>query len=138
MKCENCTKKEFDTPNFNSEHEEKSEFHKLADAKIFLNDYLDFDSCVTVEEGIKVFQHNQKEFFSILNLNKKCDTSAHKVLAVSICPQFLPFFAAKFNLSVTDVSKRLCGFLKCLGVHYVGSSIQKGCWVTQLHHIYVL
>nr|XP_020843205.1 nuclear prelamin A recognition factor isoform X2 [Phascolarctos cinereus] len=136
MKCENCTKKECikktniddqqsvtpDTPDFNSEHEEKSEFHKLADAKIFLSDCLAHDSCVTVEEGIKVFQQNQKEFFRILNLNKKCDTSAHKVLAVSICPQSLPYFAAKFNLSVTDASKRLCGFLKSLGVHYVFDS----------------
>ncbi|XP_036621711.1 nuclear prelamin A recognition factor [Trichosurus vulpecula] len=136
MKCENCTKKEcikktniddqqsvsVDTPNFNSEHEEKSEFHKLADAKIFLSDCLAYDSCVTVEEGIKVFQQNQKEFFRILNLNKKCDTSAHKVLAVSICPQSLPYFAAKFNLSVTAASKRLCGFLKSLGVHYVFDS----------------
>ncbi|XP_072497012.1 nuclear prelamin A recognition factor isoform X2 [Notamacropus eugenii] len=136
MKCENCTKKEcikktniddqqsvsVDTPDFNSEHEEKSEFHKLADAKIFLSDCLAYDSCVTAEEGIKVFQQNQKEFFRILNLNKKCDTSAHKVLAVSICPQSLPYFAAKFNLSVTAASKRLCGFLKSLGVHYVFDS----------------
>ncbi|XP_044529104.1 nuclear prelamin A recognition factor [Gracilinanus agilis] len=136
MKCENCTKKEcikktkiddqqsisVDTPNFYSEHEEKSEFHKLADAKIFLSDCLASDTCVTAEEGIRVFQQNQKEFFRILNLNKKCDTSHHKVLAVSICPQSLPYFAAKFNLSVTDASKRLCGFLKNLGVHYVFDS----------------
>ncbi|XP_074081318.1 nuclear prelamin A recognition factor [Macrotis lagotis] len=136
MKCENCTKKEcikktniddqqsisLETPNFNREHEEKSEFHKLADAKIFLSDCLASDSCMTVEEGIKVFQQNQKEFFRILNLNKKCDTSAHKVLVVSICPQSLPYFAAKFSLTVTDASKRLCGFLKSLGVHYVFDS----------------
>ncbi|XP_074121118.1 nuclear prelamin A recognition factor isoform X3 [Sminthopsis crassicaudata] len=136
MKCENCTKKEcikksktddqqnvsVDIPNFNSEHEEKSEFHKLADAKIFFSDCLASDSCVTMEEGIKVFQQNQKEFFRILNLNKKCDTSVHKILVVSICPQSLPYFAAKFNLSVTDASKRLCGFLKSLGVHYVFDS----------------
>ncbi|XP_006886184.1 PREDICTED: nuclear prelamin A recognition factor isoform X2 [Elephantulus edwardii] len=50
---------------------------------------------------------------------EKCDTSKHKVLAVSVCPQSLPYFAAKFNLSVTDASRRLCGFLKSLGVHYV-------------------
>uniref|UniRef100_A0A8C5UTU1 Nuclear prelamin A recognition factor n=1 Tax=Microcebus murinus TaxID=30608 RepID=A0A8C5UTU1_MICMU len=50
---------------------------------------------------------------------EKCDTSKHKVLVVSVCPQSLPYFAAKFNLSVTDASRRLCGFLKSLGVHYV-------------------
>uniref|UniRef100_F7BFK0 Nuclear prelamin A recognition factor n=1 Tax=Ornithorhynchus anatinus TaxID=9258 RepID=F7BFK0_ORNAN len=98
---------------------QKSEFHKLADAKIFLSDCLACDSCVTEEEGARVFQQNQKEFFRVLNLNKKCDTSKHKVLAASICPQSLPYFAAKFNLCVTDTSRRLCGFLKSLGVHYV-------------------
>uniref|UniRef100_A0A2K6F1Q6 Nuclear prelamin A recognition factor n=1 Tax=Propithecus coquereli TaxID=379532 RepID=A0A2K6F1Q6_PROCO len=46
---------------------------------------------------------------------EKCDTSKHKVLVVSVCPQSLPYFAAKFNLSVTDASRRLCGFLKSLG-----------------------
>ncbi|XP_059236794.1 nuclear prelamin A recognition factor [Mustela nigripes] len=45
--------------------------------------------------------------------------SKHFVLVVSVCPQSLPYFAAKFRLSVTDASRRLCGFLKSLGVHYV-------------------
>ncbi|XP_060027678.1 nuclear prelamin A recognition factor isoform X2 [Erinaceus europaeus] len=106
MKCEHCTRK-------------KGEFHKLADAKIFLSDCLACDSCVTAEEGIQISQQNAKDFFRVLNLNKKCDTSKHKVLAVSVCPQSLPYFAAKFSLSVTDASRRLCGFLKSLGVHYV-------------------
>nr|XP_048673203.1 nuclear prelamin A recognition factor isoform X2 [Caretta caretta] len=133
MKCENCTKKEcskkqknddkqntsVDPLSTNDENEEKSEFHKLASAKIFLSDCLACDNCVTSEEGVRIFQQNQKELFRILNLNKKCDTSKHKVLAVSICPQSLPYFAAKFNLCVNDAAKRLCGFLKSLGVHYV-------------------
>lgn len=37
------------------------------------------------------------------------------MLAVSLCPQSLPYFAAKFNLSVNEAAKRLCGFLKSLG-----------------------
>lgn len=133
MKCENCTKKEcskkqknddkqntlVDSLRTNDENEEKNEFHKLAGAKIFLSDCLACDNCVTSEEGVRIFQQNQKEFFRILNLNKKCDTSKHKVLAVSICTQSLPYFAAKFNLCVNDAAKRLCGFLKSLGVHYV-------------------
>ncbi|ELK38347.1 Nuclear prelamin A recognition factor [Myotis davidii] len=98
---------------------QKGEFHKLADAKIFLSDCLACDSCVTAEEGVQVSQQNAKDFFRVLNLNKKCDASQHKVLAVSVCPQSLPYFAAKFSLSVTDASRRLCGFLKSLGVHYV-------------------
>ncbi|KAM6471768.1 nuclear prelamin A recognition factor isoform 1-T3 [Liasis olivaceus] len=133
MKCENCTKKEcskkqknddpqntpVDVLNSNDENKEKSEFHKLANAKIFLSDCLACDSCITAEEAVRVFQQNQNELFRVLNLNKKCDTSKHKILAVSICPQSLPYFAAKFNLSVTEAARRLCGFLKSLGVHYV-------------------
>ncbi|KAB1266617.1 Nuclear prelamin A recognition factor [Camelus dromedarius] len=97
----------------------KGEFHKLADAKIFLSDCLACDSCVTAEEGVQVSQQNTKDFLRVLNLNKKCDTSKHKVVAVSVCPQSLPYFAAKFSLSVTDASRRLCGFLKSLGVRFV-------------------
>ncbi|KAM5272697.1 nuclear prelamin A recognition factor [Ctenodactylus gundi] len=133
MKCERCTRKECSkktktddqenvsaaAPSPAQENGEKGEFHKLADAKIFLSDCLACDSCVTTEEGAQLSQQNAKEFFRILNLNKKCDTSKHRVLVVSVCPQSLPYFAAKFNLSVTDASRRLCGFLKSLGVHYV-------------------
>ncbi|NXH13968.1 NARF factor, partial [Bucco capensis] len=131
MKCENCTRKECskkqkndtqstsgDALSSSDDFEKKNEFPTLADAKILLSDCLACDSCMTSEEGARVFQQNQKELFHILNLNKRCDASKHKVLVVSICPQSLPYFAAKFNLSVNDAAKRLCGFLKSLGVHY--------------------
>ena len=49
---------------------QKGEFHKLADAKIFLSDCLACDSCVSAEEGIQVSQQNAKDFFRVLNLNK--------------------------------------------------------------------
>ncbi|XP_022379155.1 nuclear prelamin A recognition factor isoform X2 [Enhydra lutris kenyoni] len=133
MKCEHCTRKECskktktedqenasaEVSSLAQENGEKGEFRKLADAKIFLSDCLACDSCVTAEEGVQVSQQNAKDFFRVLNLNKKCDRSQHKVLVVSVCPQSLPYFAAKFRLSVTDASRRLCGFLKSLGVHYV-------------------
>ncbi|XP_006869541.1 PREDICTED: nuclear prelamin A recognition factor [Chrysochloris asiatica] len=131
MKCEHCTRKEcskkadeeenalVDATSPALEKEEKGEFHKLADAKIFLSACLACDRCITAEEGVRVSQQNAKDLFHVLNLNKKCDTSKHKVLAVSVCPQSLPYFAAKLNLSVTDASRRLSGFLKSLGVHYV-------------------
>lgn len=48
------------------------------------------------------------------------------MLAVSICPQSLPYFAAKFNLSVNDAARRLCGFLKSLGKFGVVTVEQKG------------
>ncbi|XP_042552505.1 nuclear prelamin A recognition factor [Dipodomys spectabilis] len=133
MKCERCTRKEcskrtktddqeevpIDAPGPVEESEEKGEFHKLADAKVYLSDCLACDSCITPEEGVQLSQQNAKDFFHVLHLNKKCDASKHRVLVVSVCPQSLPYFAAKFNLSVTDASRRLCGFLKSLGVHYV-------------------
>ncbi|XP_063473493.1 nuclear prelamin A recognition factor isoform X3 [Symphalangus syndactylus] len=183
MKCEHCTRKECskktktdDQENVSAdalspaqENGEKGEFHKLADAKIFLSDCLACDSCMTAEEGVQLSQQNAKDFFRVLNLNKfhrlyrrhgwgglrkqswrksegeastssrgsrreqvkgeKCDTSKHKVLVVSVCPQSLPYFAAKFNLSVTDASRRLCGFLKSLGwVRYAERVL--GCPIT--------
>uniref|UniRef100_H3AZC2 Nuclear prelamin A recognition factor n=1 Tax=Latimeria chalumnae TaxID=7897 RepID=H3AZC2_LATCH len=133
MKCDNCTKKECSKKQKNNENQSptiqafehseekdgKSEFHRLADAKIFLSDCLACDNCVTAEESLRVAQQNQKELFEVLSLNKRCDTSKHKVLAVSVCPQSLPYLAAQFNLSIADVVKKLAGFLKSLGVHYV-------------------
>ncbi|KAK1346416.1 hypothetical protein QTO34_000272 [Cnephaeus nilssonii] len=97
MKCDHCTWKECSkkiktndqenaTVNVRSPAQEnggKGEFHKLANAKIFLSDCLACDSCVTTEEGVQVSQQNTKDFFRVLNLNKICDTSQHKVLAVS-------------------------------------------------------
>lgn len=49
---------------------QKGEFHKLAEAKVFLSDCLACDSCVTAEEGVQVSQQNAKDFFRVLNLNK--------------------------------------------------------------------
>ncbi|KAK1334922.1 hypothetical protein QTO34_004494 [Cnephaeus nilssonii] len=63
------------------ENGEKGEFHKLADAKIFLSDCLACGSCVTAEEGVQVSQQNTKDFFRVLNL-KKCDTSQHIFLQI--------------------------------------------------------
>lgn len=46
---------------------------------------------------------------------QKCDTSKHKILVVSVCPQSLPFFAVKFQLDVPAAAQKLCGFLKSVG-----------------------
>ncbi|KAG2460935.1 NARF factor, partial [Polypterus senegalus] len=95
--------------------EEKSEFHKLASERVFLSDCLACDKCVTDEESQHIYQQNERELFNILSLNKKCDTSKHKVLAASLCPQSLPYFAAKFKVGIAEAARKLCGFLKCLG-----------------------
>ncbi|XP_043940947.1 nuclear prelamin A recognition factor [Protopterus annectens] len=133
MKCENCTKTECnkkqktegtlgpttDVTSPSDDDEERSEFHKLASAKIFLSDCLACDKCLTSEESVRIFQQSQGALFKVLSLNKKCDISQHRMLAVSLCPQSLPYFAAKFNLTVTDAARKLCRFLKNLGAHYV-------------------
>lgn len=46
---------------------------------------------------------------------QKCDTSKHKILVVSVCPQSLPFFAIKFHLDVPAAALKLCGFFKSVG-----------------------
>ncbi|KAK1332200.1 hypothetical protein QTO34_006872 [Cnephaeus nilssonii] len=95
MKCDHCTRKECSKKTKTDDQEnaavnvwspaqengEKGEFHKLADAKIFLSDCLVCDSCVTAEEGVQVSQQNTEDFFHVLNLNKKSDTSQHKITA---------------------------------------------------------
>ncbi|XP_051889050.1 nuclear prelamin A recognition factor [Pristis pectinata] len=131
MKCDKCTKKECSKKRKNDENEsliidtkspsdvdEESEFHKLANAKIFLSDCLACENCVTSTEGLRIAQQCQ-EFFSVLDLNQRCDESKHKVLVVSISPQSVPYFAAKHCIDVADVIQRLSGFLKSIGVHYV-------------------
>ncbi|CAI9587917.1 unnamed protein product [Staurois parvus] len=70
MKCENCTKTECSKKKKKEEGEnselqetasglgdgdEKSEFHRLADARIFLSDCLACGNCVTSEEGARIF-----------------------------------------------------------------------------------
>ncbi|XP_028674222.1 nuclear prelamin A recognition factor [Erpetoichthys calabaricus] len=134
MKCDNCTKTECNKKQKNDENqasassefakgdenaEEKSEFHKLASERVFLSDCLACDKCVTDEESQHIYQQNERELFNILSLNKKCDTSKHKVLVASLCPQSLPYFAAKFKVGIAEAARKLCGFLKCLGIQYV-------------------
>ncbi|XP_072098747.1 nuclear prelamin A recognition factor [Mobula birostris] len=137
MKCDKCTKKECSKKRINDENErlvidrkssstsdidEESEFHKLANAKIFLTDCLACENCVTPTEGSRIAQQYQ-EFLTVLDLNQRCDESKHKVLVVSISPQSLPYFAAKHCINVADVTQRLSGFLKSIGVHYVFNMI---------------
>ncbi|XP_073538594.1 nuclear prelamin A recognition factor [Phyllobates terribilis] len=132
MKCENCTKAEcskkkkknaddaeLSVPLPPGDGDEKSEFHRLAESRIFLSDCLACNNCVTSEEGAKIFAQNQKELFKVLSLNKKCDASLHRLVVASVSPQSVPYFAVKFQHSVCEAAKKLCGFLKSLGIHHV-------------------
>ncbi|XP_051523025.1 nuclear prelamin A recognition factor [Myxocyprinus asiaticus] len=125
-KCENCTeqcnKKQSDEE-INSLQEKGVVSGEVRDStsvqQVLLSACLSCEGCISEDEGQKISQQNLDEINRVLALNKKCDTSKHKVLVVSVCPQSLPFFAVKFHLDVSAASQKLCGFLKSVGVHYV-------------------
>ncbi|OBS70999.1 hypothetical protein A6R68_00496 [Neotoma lepida] len=77
MKCEHCTRKECSKKSKTDDQEDVST-----------------DVSSPAQENEEASKH-----FSLCQPNK-CDTSKHRVLVVSVCPQSLPYFAAKFNLRV--------------------------------------
>ncbi|XP_018954945.2 nuclear prelamin A recognition factor-like [Cyprinus carpio] len=125
-KCENCTKqcnKKQSDEGINSLQEKGVATGEVAEStsvqQVLLSACLACDGCVSENEGQRISQQNLDELNHVLALNKKCDTSKHKILMVSVCPQSLPFFAIKFQMDVPAAAKKLCGFLKSVGVHYV-------------------
>uniref|UniRef100_A0A1A7WA62 Nuclear prelamin A recognition factor n=1 Tax=Iconisemion striatum TaxID=60296 RepID=A0A1A7WA62_9TELE len=122
-KCENCTKQ------CNKKQSEDGA-HTIQDAgkvngqvtegsQLLLSACLSCDGCLSEEDTLKISQQNLEEVERVLALNKKCDTSKHKVLVASVCPQSVPFFAVKFGLDVDEAAHKLCSFLKRLGVNFV-------------------
>ncbi|XP_041829253.1 nuclear prelamin A recognition factor [Melanotaenia boesemani] len=122
-KCENCTKqcnKRQGEEGANSILErEEVNGQSNEGSQLLLSACLSCDGCLSEEESLKLSQQNLEELERVLALNKKCDVSKHRVLVASVCPQSLPFFAAKFGLDVTEAAHKLCGFLKSLGVQFV-------------------
>ncbi|XP_076855767.1 nuclear prelamin A recognition factor [Brachyhypopomus gauderio] len=125
-KCENCTKqcnkKQSDDAVISLQDRGATNGevsgHVLAQP-VLLSACLTCEGCVSDEESQKISQQNLQEINRVLALNKKCDTSKHKVLVASVCPQSLPFFAVKFHLDIPEAAQKLCGFLKSVGVKYV-------------------
>nr|XP_055032167.1 nuclear prelamin A recognition factor isoform X3 [Misgurnus anguillicaudatus] len=125
-KCENCTKqcnKKKSDEIINSLQEKDIANGEVRESssvqQVLLSACLSCDGCVSESESQKISQQNLDEIKHVLELNKKCDTSKHKVLVVSMCPQSVPFFAIKYHLDVPAAAQKLCGFLKSVGVHYV-------------------
>ncbi|KAI5623414.1 nuclear prelamin A recognition factor, partial [Silurus asotus] len=124
-KCENCTKqckkKQGDeaVPLQQDGDVANGEVTCFFDQPVLLSACLSCDGCVSEEENQKISQQSLLEINHVLALNKKCDSSKHKVLVVSVCPQSLPFFAVKFHLDVPTAAQKLCGFLKSVGIKYV-------------------
>ncbi|XP_008313068.1 nuclear prelamin A recognition factor [Cynoglossus semilaevis] len=122
-KCENCTKqcnkKQSDEGPDSQQERDAVTGQNNEGSQLLLSACLSCDGCLSEEESLKISQQSVEEVERVLALNKKCDTTKHKVLVASICPQSLPFFAVKFGLDIHEAAQKLCGFLKTLGVHYV-------------------
>ncbi|MEQ2227364.1 hypothetical protein ILYODFUR_036960 [Ilyodon furcidens] len=118
-KCENCTKQcnkkqGEDGANWGLGNQEvHGQLNK--GPQLLLSACLSCDGCLSEEDTLKISQQNLEEVERVLALNKKCDTSKHKVVVASVCPQSLPFFAVQFGLDITEAAHKLCSFLKSLG-----------------------
>nr|XP_023862707.1 nuclear prelamin A recognition factor [Salvelinus alpinus] len=127
-KCENCTKqcnKKLSGEDVSSLPEDDVANGEVPASspplqqQVLLSACLSCEGCVSEEESLKISQQNLEEVARVLGQNKKCDVSKHQVLVVSVCSQSLPFFAVKFGLDIPEATRKLCGFLKSLGVQYV-------------------
>ncbi|XP_052341836.1 nuclear prelamin A recognition factor-like [Oncorhynchus keta] len=127
-KCENCTKQcnkkqsgagVRSLPEADVANREVPASSPTLQQQVLLSACLSCEGCVSEEESLKISQQNLEEVARVLGQNKKCDVTKHQVLVVSVCSQSLPFFAVKFGLDIPEATRKLCGFLKSLGVQYV-------------------
>ncbi|KAF7651257.1 hypothetical protein LDENG_00113500 [Lucifuga dentata] len=122
-KCENCTKqcnKKQSDDGVNSRQERDEVNRQMNEgSQLLLSACLSCEGCLSEEESLKISQQSLEQMERVLDLNKRCDVSKHRLLVVSVCPQSLPFFAVKFGMDVSEAARKLCGFLKSLGVGYV-------------------
>ncbi|XP_071329327.1 nuclear prelamin A recognition factor isoform X3 [Trachinotus anak] len=122
-KCENCTKqcnkKQSDEGAASQPERQEVNGQVSEGPQVLLSACLSCDGCLSEEESLKISQQSLEEVERVLDNNKRCDVSKHKVLVASVCPQSLPFFAVKLGMDVSAAALRLCGFLKSLGVQFV-------------------
>ncbi|KAK7918924.1 hypothetical protein WMY93_010208 [Mugilogobius chulae] len=111
-KCENCTKqcnKRQADDGGNSHHNNTEAAEQVSDSpQLLLSACLSCDGCLSEEETLMISQQNLDRLHHVLALNKKCDSSKHKVLVASVCPQSLPFFAVKFGVDISEAAHKLC------------------------------
>ncbi|XP_030591539.1 cytosolic Fe-S cluster assembly factor narfl [Archocentrus centrarchus] len=91
---------------------------KLEKAKITLNDCLACSGCITSAESVLITQQSHEELFKVLRKNKASEAE-QKIVVVSVSPQSRASLAAHYNLSSSEVGRRLTSFFKDLGVHHV-------------------
>ncbi|XP_012719535.3 nuclear prelamin A recognition factor [Fundulus heteroclitus] len=122
-KCENCTKqcnkKQGDDGAGPDPESQEVNGQVNKGPQLLLSACLSCDGCLSEEDTLRISQQNLEEVERVLALNKKCDTSKHRVVVASVCPQSLPFFAVQFGLDVTEAAQKLCSFLKSVGVTFV-------------------
>ncbi|XP_033840588.1 nuclear prelamin A recognition factor [Periophthalmus magnuspinnatus] len=122
-KCENCTKqcnkKQTEDGNSSNHNNTIAAEQVREPGQLLFSACLSCDGCLSEEETLMISQQSLEDLHRVLALNKKCDASKHKVLVASVCPQSLPFFAVKFGLDIGEAARKLCGFLKSLGVAHV-------------------
>ncbi|XP_048350432.1 cytosolic iron-sulfur assembly component 3 isoform X1 [Sphaerodactylus townsendi] len=98
---------------------EDGESQKLEKAKITLNDCLACSGCITSAESVLITQQSHEELNKVLNANKSSSSAGQKLVVVSVSPQSRASLAARYKLSPLDTAKKLTGFFKRLGVHFV-------------------
>ncbi|KAM9716680.1 nuclear prelamin A recognition factor isoform 1-T5 [Menidia menidia] len=122
-KCENCTnqcnKRQSDESAIPNLEKEETNGKGNEGSQLLLSACLSCDGCLSEEDSLRISQQNLEEVERVLELNKRCDASKHKLLVASVCPQSLPFFAVRFGLDIYEATQKLCGFLKGLGVAFV-------------------
>ncbi|UYV64500.1 NARFL [Cordylochernes scorpioides] len=92
---------------------------QLKKAQITLQDCLACSGCITSAESILITKQSNEEFLNIIKENKDKSKDYKTTIVVSISPQTFASFAAKWNLSIPEVSKKLSTFFKQQGIDYV-------------------
>ncbi|KAL8174844.1 UNVERIFIED_CONTAM: hypothetical protein K2H54_003453 [Gekko kuhli] len=98
---------------------EDGESQKLEKAKITLNDCLACSGCITSAESVLITQQSHEELHKVLNANKTSDSASQKLVVISVSPQSRASLAARYQLTPLDTAKKLTGFFKRLGAHFV-------------------
>lgn len=91
--------------------------NRLEKAKITIDDCLACSGCVTSAESVLVSMQSREELYKVLEQNAQGPDQ--KLVIVSIAPQCLASFAAKYSTSAVDAFWRIHDFLTGLGVHHV-------------------
>lgn len=96
---------------------------KLEEASINLTDCLACSGCITSAETVLVQMQSHFELYKVLEANAQCSLEGRledkRTVVVSLAPQTVASFMAKYNLTFATATQKLVGFLKTLGVGYV-------------------